>query len=42
MKEISLEQRRYICKCGMNLDRDLNAAINIRNKGYEMYCQMAA
>lgn len=42
VKEITLEERRYICKCGMNLDRDLNAAINIRNKGYEMYCQGAA
>ncbi len=30
--EIALGQREYICKCGQRIDRDLNAAINIKNK----------
>jgi putative transposase len=30
-KEMSLRQREYICECGNILDRDLNAAINIKN-----------
>ena len=30
-KEMNLRQREYICECGNILDRDLNAAINIKN-----------
>ena len=30
-KEINLGQREYMCECGNILDRDLNAAINIKN-----------
>ena len=30
-KEIS--ERAYICDCGNVLDRDINAAINIKNEG---------
>jgi putative transposase len=30
--EITLGQREYICECGQKIDRDLNAAINIKNK----------
>nr|NGX30172.1 hypothetical protein [Candidatus Anoxychlamydiales bacterium] len=29
--EIKLGQSKYICECGQNIDRDLNAAINIKN-----------
>lgn len=32
-KELSLSERVYRCECGFVLDRDLNAAINIRNEG---------
>ncbi|NGX29815.1 MAG: hypothetical protein KR126chlam4_01004 [Candidatus Anoxychlamydiales bacterium] len=28
---IKLGQSRYFCECGQNIDRDLNAAINIKN-----------
>ena len=31
-QKMSLEQRTYVCpECGMTMDRDVNAAINIRN-----------
>ena len=29
--KLSLSERDYICECGLSLDRDLNAAINILN-----------
>ena len=33
-KHLKLSQRVYICAfCGNEIDRDLNAAINIRNEG---------
>ncbi|MBI5345588.1 MAG: transposase, partial [Chlamydiae bacterium] len=28
----TLGQREYLCECGLRIDRDLNAAINIKNK----------
>ena len=31
IKEMGLENREYSCECGNVLDRDLNAAINIKN-----------
>ena len=31
--KLSLNERTYRCECGLVLDRDLNAAINIRNEG---------
>ena len=35
--ETKLENRIYLCKyCGFSIDRDLNAAMNILNKGLEM------
>jgi len=30
-QKMNLRQREYICECGNTLDRDLNAAINIKN-----------
>lgn len=41
VKMMPLTMRRYECSCGMCMDRDLNAAINIRNKGYETYLNAA-
>lgn len=32
-KDLQLSDRKWICKCGMTHDRDINAAINIRNFG---------
>jgi putative transposase len=33
---MKLSDRTYICpKCGLTIDRDLNAAINIRNIGLQ-------
>ena len=39
--EISLSERIYICDCGCILDRDINAAINIKNEGLRMIKEMA-
>ena len=41
VKMMPLSVRRYECNCGMSMDRDLNAAINIRNRGYEIYLKAA-
>jgi len=35
-KKISLNERTYTCECGNNIDRDLNAAINIKNEGLRL------
>ncbi len=32
-KKLALNERIYKCSCGRSIDRDLNAAINIRNEG---------
>ncbi len=32
-KELALSERIYICGCGMRMDRDVNAAVNIREEG---------
>lgn len=37
VRVMPLSVRWYECGCGMSVDRDINAAINIRNKGYEIY-----
>ncbi len=29
--DLSLKERVYTCDCGISLDRDLNAALNLRN-----------
>lgn len=31
--ELSLSERTYTCECGLEIDRDLNAAINLRKYG---------
>ena len=31
--KMPLDVRRYQCECGLNIDRDLNAAINIKREG---------
>ena len=38
VKSIPLSQRTYFCDvCGNTLDRDINAAINIKNEGLRLY-----
>ena len=32
-KDLKLKDRVYLCKCGLRLDRDLNAALNLRKAG---------
>ena len=32
-KELRLDERVYRCSCGLCMDRDLNAAVNIREEG---------
>jgi len=33
IKKMQLDERTYICECGLNIDRDLNASINICRAG---------
>lgn len=35
-KKLKLSDRKYICACGLEIDRDLNAAINIKNEGLRL------
>lgn len=28
-----MSDRQYICECGLNINRDVNASINIKNAG---------
>lgn len=37
-KKLELSQRIYECECGNQMDRDVNAAINIREQGIRMLC----
>lgn len=32
-KEMPLQERTFLCECGNHMDRDINAAINIREEG---------
>lgn len=36
VKDISLSERVYSCVCGVNLDRDYNSAINIKNEAIRL------
>lgn len=36
-RAISLKERRYCCICGLEMDRDLNAAINIKAAGMSVF-----
>jgi putative transposase len=35
-KKLTLQERIYKCNCGLTMDRDLNAAINIKNEGLRL------
>lgn len=35
---LRLSDRVYICECGNRMDRDVNAAINIRREGMRILC----
>lgn len=41
-KELKLSERIYRCECGNEMDRDVNAAINIRNEGRRILMETAA
>lgn len=32
-QDLQLSDRQYICECGLNINRDVNASINIKNAG---------
>ena len=36
-KELALSDRMYVCECGNRMDRDVNAAVNIREEGKRIY-----
>ena len=40
--KLQLKDRIYTCECGNVMDRDLNAAINIKKEGYRIYKECAA
>ncbi|MFC0298471.1 transposase [Geobacillus jurassicus] len=33
MQNLSLSERTFRCECGFEMDRDINAAINIKQEG---------
>ena len=35
------EDRMYVCECGNRMDRDVNAAVNIREEGKRIYKECA-
>jgi len=37
IKEMKLSDRTYDCDCGLDLDRDLNSAINIKHRGLTFF-----
>ena len=40
-KELALSDRMYVCECGNKMDRDVNAAVNIREEGKRIYKECA-
>ena len=36
-KKLNLSERIFKCDCGNEMDRDLNAALNIHNEGVRLY-----
>ena len=40
-KELALSDREYVCECGNRMDRDVNAAVNIREEGKRLYKECA-
>jgi putative transposase len=36
-----LSDRMYVCECGNRMDRDVNAAVNIREEGKRIYKECA-
>ena len=40
-KELALSDRMYVCGCGNRMDRDVNAAVNIREEGKRIYKECA-
>lgn len=40
-RDLNLSDRIYECDCGLRMDRDLNASINLRKYGYFIYQQIA-
>jgi putative transposase len=40
--KLKLKDRVYECDCGLTIDRDLNAAINIKKEGYRIYADRMA
>ena len=40
-KELALSERIYLCECGNRMDRDVNAAVNIREEGKRLYKECA-
>lgn len=37
-EELALSERIYHCSCGNHMDRDVNAAVNIREEGRKLLC----
>ena len=40
-KELALSERTYLCECGNQMDRDVNAAVNILKEGKRIYKKCA-
>ena len=40
-KELALSERTYLCECGNQMDRDVNAAVNILEEGKRIYKKCA-